>query len=239
MPVQLPLADPRAAAVVGAIHAGDVSRLAALLAEDPGLARSWIVDGKGVSRSLLHIAADWPGHFPNGAATVAVLVGAGADVNAHMTPRAGGPQHRETPLHWAASSNDVDVLQALLDQGADIEADGAVFTGGTAMSDAVVFAQWDAARLLLARGARTTLSQAAALGLLERVTPLCDATPSPTPRDLTGALWHACRAGQRTVAEYLLSRGADPHWVGWDGLTPAAAADNEGHRDLAAWLRGV
>ena len=59
----------------------------------------------------------------------------------------------ETPLHWAASSDDVAAINALLDNGADIEAPGAVFTSGTAMSDAVIFAQWRAARALLARGA--------------------------------------------------------------------------------------
>ena len=37
------------------------------------------------------------------------------------------------------------------------------------MSDGVVFAQWRAARRLLERGARTTLWQAAALGLLDSV----------------------------------------------------------------------
>jgi len=31
-----------------------------------------------------------------------------------------------TPPHWVAGSNDVAVLDALLDAGADIEADGAV-----------------------------------------------------------------------------------------------------------------
>jgi uncharacterized protein len=34
-----------------------------------------------------------------------------------------GP-HTETPLHWAASSDDVEVLDALLDAGADIDAKG-------------------------------------------------------------------------------------------------------------------
>ena len=63
--------------------------------------------------------------------------------------RVGSP---ETAPHWAASSDDVIVLDALLEHGADIEATGAVFTDGTAMSDAVVFAQWRAARRLLDRG---------------------------------------------------------------------------------------
>ncbi len=130
-----------------------------------------MIDRCGVSRSLLHIAADWPGHFPNGAQTVAVLAAAGADVNAHVVPGPRGSS--ETPLHWAASSDDVAVLDALLDAGADIEAPGAIFTGGTAMSDAVVFAQWRAARRLLERGASITIWQAAALGLLDRVRDFC------------------------------------------------------------------
>jgi hypothetical protein len=61
-----------------------------------------------MTRSLLHVATDWPGHYPNGAATVTALVEAGGDVHARLT----GP-HTETPLHWAASSDDVDVLDAL------------------------------------------------------------------------------------------------------------------------------
>jgi ankyrin repeat protein len=73
------------------------------------------------SRTLLHVAADWPGHFPNGAATVEMLVEAGADVNARFDGR-----HTEAPLHWAASSDDVEVLDALLDHGADIESPGSV-----------------------------------------------------------------------------------------------------------------
>ena len=117
--------DPLA---VAAIHSGDVTALRRLLAEQPRLATARLGDNDGgMSRSLLHVVADWPGHYPNGAATVAALVQAGADVNARFT----GP-HTETPLHWAASSDDVDVLDALLDAGADIDAPGAVIGGGTA-----------------------------------------------------------------------------------------------------------
>ena len=60
-----------------------------------------------MSRSLLHVVTDWPGHLANGPDSVAALVAAGADVNARFT----GP-HTETPLHWAASSDDVAVLDA-------------------------------------------------------------------------------------------------------------------------------
>jgi ankyrin repeat protein len=221
--------DPQAVALTTAIQRGDVESLKQQLRDNPALAKARVVDGRGVSRSLLHIAADWPGHFPNGAETVAVLLAAGADANAHVHP---GPRgSAETPLHWAASSDDIEVLDALLDGGADIEAPGAIFTGGTAMSDAVIFAQWRAARRLLERGAKTTLSQAAALGLLDRVREFWSKDPPPE-RDVTNALWHACRGGQQTTAEFLLERGADLTWVGHDGKTPLDVARESGNTSL-------
>lgn len=229
--------DPRARVVVSAVRSGDTERLQDLLVENPGLAAARIVDSKGVSRTLLHVVADWPGHFPNGAGTVAVLVAAGADVNAGVGHR--NPKHNssETPLHWAASSDDVAVLDALLDHGADIEAPGAVFTGGTPMSDAVVFAQWQAARRLLERGARTTIWQAAALGLLDRVKDYCEGLPPQPIGQITNSFWHACRGGQRQTAEYLLDKGADLNWVGHDRKTPLQVAQESGAEDLITWLR--
>jgi ankyrin repeat protein len=234
---RIPATEPLAIAVVSAIRDGDLARLQGLLRARSDLATARIVDERGVARSLLHVAADWPGHFPNGPATVAALAAAGADVNARMSPHPKDPNCAETPLHWAASSNDIGVIDALLDAGADIEAPGAIFTGGAPMSDAVVFAQWDAARRLLERGAQTTLSQAAALGLTDRVRELCEAQPPPTAKDITNALWHACRGGRRAAAEYLQQRGADMNWVGWDGQTPVQVAEKSGDADLVAFLR--
>ena len=146
--------EPVAVAVVEAIRSGDVDALRQLLRGHARLAGARIraVDGddrEHSSRTLLHVATDWPGHFPNGPATVTVLAAAGADVNARVT----GP-HTETPLHWAASSDDVDVLDAFIDVGADIEAPGAVIAGGTPLDDAVAFGQWEAAYRLVERGAR-------------------------------------------------------------------------------------
>src|SRR3954451_21060376 len=105
----LPAADPLATAAVQAIRAGRLEALRDLLGRHPWLATPRIEGADGTRRSLLHVVADWPGQFPNGAA----LVEAGADVDAPF----GGVSHRETPLHWAASCDDVDVLDALLDAG--------------------------------------------------------------------------------------------------------------------------
>ncbi len=227
--------DPLALAVTSAIHAGRADELRELLANNPDLARGRIVDQKGVGRTLLHIATDWPGHFPNAAGAVAMLIEAGADPDAVVRPLDGGDTG-ETPLHWAASSDDVAVLDALLDGGADIEAPGAIFTDGTPMSDAVVFAQWNAARRLLERGARTTLWQSAALGLADRVHSHFAGEEQPSERDVTNAFWHACRGGQRETAEYLLQRGADLNWIGYDQRTPLQAARESGATELVDWL---
>jgi len=230
----IPGDDPRVTAATAAIQAGDVASLTRLLSEHPelGTARVAATDPDcRDTRTLLHVATDWPGHFAEGPATVAALVAAGADVNAH----ADAGHHRETPLHWAASSNDVAVLDALLDAGADIEADGAVIAGGTAMADATAFANWDAARRLLARGARTTLWEASALGLSDRVEAHLAADPRPSPENVTGAFWAACHGGQRPTAELLLAGGADPEWVGWDDVTAAGAARRNGFDEVADW----
>ena len=230
-PLRLRPDSPLARRVTDAIRSGDAAALQQLLDEHPGLAHARVDDARcRQSRTLLHVVTDWPGNVPEAAAKISVLVAAGADVNARFT----GP-HSETPLHWAASSDDVEALDALLDAGADIEADGAVIGGGGPIADAVAFGQWNAARRLLDRGATTNLWQAAALGLLDRVeAELARATT--TQEDLDNALWCAAHGGQRETAELLLGRGADPTWVGHDDLTAAQAAERSGARELAAWL---
>jgi ankyrin repeat protein len=228
--------DPLAIATGAAIRGGDVDALERLLSENPGLATARIVDKQGGARTLLHVAADWPGHFPQSSRTVSLLIAAGADPNARMTPHPQDPNCRETPLHWAASSNDVAVLDALLDGGADIEAPGAIFTAGSPMSDAVVFAQWNAARRLMNRGARTTLWQAAALGLLDRVKGFCTRVPAPSSEEITNAFWNACRGGELGTAEYLFGHGADANWIGHERKTPLQAAEESGNHELITWL---
>src|SRR5688500_11793056 len=224
--------DPRAVAAAAAVQAGDLTELERLLAADPWLAKARI-GNEDSYRTLLHAATDWPGHFPNGPAVVQRLIAAGADVNAHSRFSA----HTETPLHWAASSDDVAVLEGLLDAGADIEATGAVLGGGSPLADACGFGQWQAARRLVERGATTRLKDAAAMGLMDRVEAVFAVEPPPTPDELTMALWSACHGGQRRAAEYLLDRGANVNWVGWDDLTPLDVATQAEATELVQWLR--
>ncbi len=226
--------DPLVSAVEQAIHSGDLAALTRFLSEHPGLATARIGDDDpvGMSRTLLHAATDWPGHYPNGPQAVRALVEAGADVNARFR----GP-HTETPLHWAASSNDVPVLDALLDAGAEIDAPGAVIGNGTPLSDARAFGNWDAAFRLVERGATVTLIDAAGLGLIERVRAACRTGSRPEPSQLNAALWSACAGGRQECAEYLVERGAELNWVPpWEPLTPLDAARRSETPGLADWL---
>jgi uncharacterized protein len=216
-------------AVVAAIHAGDVDALRKLVVDRPGLA-SAPLGGRYKSRTPLHVVADWPGYFPNGPEAVRVLVEAGAD------PNAGRPGE-ETPLHWAASSDDWHVAAALIEAGADVDApDGSI---GTPLANAVGYGCWDVARLLVARGAGVDQPWiAASLGLLERLALLLGDEPSST--QVSQALWHACAGGQRRAAEYLLGRGADLDWIpdyAKGTALDAAAGEGTQRTNLVEWLR--
>jgi uncharacterized protein len=225
--------SPLAVALVEPIRKGDQATLRRLLTENPGLATARLgdEDPEGMSRALRHVATDWPGHFPNVAATIGALIEAGADVNARFR----GP-HAETPLHWAASSNDVEALDALLDAGADIEAEGGVIGGGTPLADARAFLQWEAAYRLVERGAQTTLIDAATLGLMDRLDE--HIVREPSLDEISAAFWGACHGGQQRAAEYLLDRGADPNWIPyWEPMTPLDAAERSNAGELVEWLR--
>jgi hypothetical protein len=228
--------DPVARALVAAIHAGELGSLAGLLEEHPGLAAARIADDKGGSGTPLHAAADWPGFFPHGPEVVAMLIGAGADPSVPVE----GSWHAETPLHWAASSDDVEVARALIDGGADIEAAGASIAGGTPLDDAVGYGCWQVARLLVERGARIDrLWHAAALGIRSRAEELIAASP-PDRQQLTDAFWQACHGGQRRMAESLLALGAELNGTpSWAQSTPLDAADglDTGREGLVGWLR--
>ena len=108
--------DPLAVAVVEAIPTGDLAGLGRLLDTHPGLATARIgSDGPDrTTRSLLHVATDWPGRVPGGPATVTLLVSAGAEVDT----RFGGGSHDETPLDAAARSGADDLVAWLRSRGA-------------------------------------------------------------------------------------------------------------------------
>ena len=228
---EIPNDDPLAASVVEAIKAGDTAALRQQLAADGELATSWIRAGDA-SRSLLHVATDWPGHFPKVGETIQLLIASGSDVNAQLD----GP-NAETPLHWAASSNDVAAIDALLDGGANLDAQGAVIAGGDPLEDAIGFQNWEAARRLVERGAKTVLGDEAALGLMGRIHERFESVEPPGHGSIVYSFWNACCAGQLEPAEFLYSKGADINWVpDWCEESPLDGAITSENQELVRWL---
>jgi hypothetical protein len=227
--------EPLAIELTAALKQGEVELLSQLLATDSWLARCVVVEPKGGGRTLLHLLADWPGHTPNATAIVQTLVAAGSDLDAPAV----GMRHRETPLHWAASNDDVVLIDALLDAGADIEHEGSSIDGDPPLSSAVGYGQWAAARRLVERGARTLLWHEAALGLMPAIMRRLESDPAPRPEALSGPFWNACHGGQLVTAQYLLAHSADLNWAApWSGQgqTPLDIAEQAGRSDVVAWL---
>jgi len=228
--------DPVAVELISTIHRGDLDALARIIAERPELATVRMIGRKGLEggwRTPLHAAADWPGYFPSAPASVAMLLNAGADPNDDT-----GGDRPETPLHWAASTDDVDVAVVLVDNGADLETPGGSI--GTPLDNAIGYACWHVARLLVARGAAVDkLWHAGALGMVDRIEQLLEERPDAAG-EVSQAFWHACAGGQRRAAEYLLARGADLNWEPeYAEGTPLDAADSIDTRqsNVVSWLR--
>jgi uncharacterized protein len=232
--------DPVAVELRVAVRAGDVAAIQRLLRNDPALASARLVGRGGGSGTPLHLVTDWPGYFPNGPEIVRLLIEAGADPNALTIGQCSEPgPGSETPLHYAASSDDVDVAEALIDGGADLEVpNGSI---GTPLDNAIGYACWHVARLLVARGARVEKAwHAAALGMPGGLDAILGS--DPPVEDVSQAFWHACAGGQRRAAEYLLSRGADLNWEpDYAQGTPLDAASGLGTRqeNVISWLREV
>jgi uncharacterized protein len=234
----LPHGDPVTVELTRAIQGGDLAALRRLVDERPELATVHMIGRKGPEggwRTPLHTATDWPGYFPAAPEAVALLLEAGADPNDDT-----GGDCPETPLHWAASSDDVDVAVVLIDGGADLETPGG--TIGNPLDNAVGYGCWHVARLLVERGARVdALWHAAALGMLDRVEELLAATPPPSEEDVNNAFWQACHGGERRAAERLLAAGADinfsPAYASNQTALDQATSPDTRRGLLASWLR--
>jgi ankyrin repeat protein len=95
--------------IIRAARKGDLAKVERLLATDAALVHANDTDGS----TPLHCAT-WKGHLE----TVAFLLSAGANVNAHNNNDHWGT----TPLHAAAHANQAAIAKLLIEQGAEVNA---------------------------------------------------------------------------------------------------------------------
>lgn len=171
-----------------------------------------------------------------------------------------GDLRSNRPIHWAVMTRQVDLIDALLHRGADLNhrrADGARpihLTNGDyhyrGWRD--VPKDWPTApetvyQHLLARGADVDLGMAAATGDLARVRTLLDRDPTLVNRSDYNSYYPGCGAaiknaaakGHRDIVAFLLERGADPN-LPEEGIAPRGhalyAAATNGHYEIVELL---
>ncbi|AZN39680.1 ankyrin repeat domain-containing protein [Paenibacillus albus] len=216
-----------------AVKMGWFERLEVLLREYPTLAKAHSKQG----RTLLHHLCDWPGHYPNQLETGRLLLAAGADVNA----RAIDLERGETGLQWAASNDDVQMTELLLDAGASVNG---LNDDRRPLAQAIWYGNAHVRDLLLARGAALDLELAAAVGRADllagffgedgQLLASAGVHREPVNTPMTGepvvneqlqqALIYACIGGSVEAAAFLLDRGADVNAIprGFDATGAAA-----------------
>jgi hypothetical protein len=228
----LAVEKPAFARAVRAIIAGDAAGLRAELAAEPRLVRA-----RSEARhraSLLHyvsangIEEELQSPVPNGDAIAAILLSAGAEVDAQLSATAEDAW--STTLGLVASSDHPQeagtsgrLVALLCSAGAAVDGPAG---DGSPLATALAFGTLDCADVLIARGARTDNPIfAAAAGRIMWLRAWLDGlevtTGSPVPTFLPlasdrriaaeQALVFAAMCGQTEVVRFLLDRGVDIH----------------------------
>lgn len=72
---------------------------------------------------------------------------------------------------------------------------------------------------------------------MDRVKDYFSGNTPPSGDEITNAFWCACHGGQQAAAAYLLDRGANLNWIGYNHLTPLDAASRSRANELVEWLQ--
>jgi ankyrin repeat protein len=172
-----------------------------------------------------------------------------------------GDERSNQPIHWAAMTRQIDIIDELLARGADINTqryDGArpihlsngdyYYRGWRDVPKDVATTPAEVLAHLIARGAYVDIWTAAHMGNLHRVRELLDQDPALANRnsDYNGyylgcgsPLKNAAAKGHQAIVQLLLERGADPN-LPEEGIAPhggalyAAAANR--HYEIAKLL---
>jgi ankyrin repeat protein len=143
------------------------------------------------------------------AASVKALLAAGAKVNAKE------PSHEQTALMWAAAERHPEVVQLLLQSGADVHARSRTYTQ-TVTSEVTQRAGREELNYTVSRGGSTPLLFGARSGDVESIRLLLRAGADVNDGlpDGMSALVLAAHSGNGSGAELLLEKGADPNAAG-------------------------
>jgi ankyrin repeat protein len=207
-----------------AVKAGDVAAVRALLDADPNLITAR--DGVGNSAVLLAI-------YYGKESVKELLLETGVELDIFEAAATGKSDHVAallaqdaslantyapdgfTPLGLAAFFGRREVVELLLQQGADVNAVSRNVSGYTALTGAVAGGHREIVATLLAHGARADHRYG----------------PGYTP------LHEAAASGKLEIARLLLEHGADPNAHTDDGKTPLALAVEKKQEETAALLR--
>ena len=153
---------------------------------------------------------------------------------------------RSTPLCLAAQGGHKEVVQILLDRGAEYNKTDT--DGYTPLHIAVRFGHKDVLKMLLEKGADTKipdklinyspLHTAARFNYLEVAKLLLEGGANVNKKDLFGQIPLYCAAicGHTDLASLLLDAGSDPNTTNVTGWTPLHRAAKEGYNDMAKTL---
>jgi ankyrin repeat protein len=234
-----------------ALQSQDVAALSALLRSNPRLAKERGTNGNTLLNLAVSISAKATPDV--GLALVETLLAAGADVN-------DANDRGSTPLHQAAYSNQCAIASALIQKGADLDAE-AHGSGGTPLIFALFWGHREVSDLLgqysvapgnlraaaglgyeemleqcFTRESALTSEACAARGFYRPHSGFPDWHPSADPQEvLDEALVWACKSGRTEVLPRLLRAGARIDADPYRG-TPLIWAAVCNRTESAAWL---
>ena len=226
------------AAILKAVEDADVSRVRALLDDDPGLVHVRVRSDYEEGDTLLHRSA--PHQVEDGAnphephlQVAQLLIDHGADIDA-----VGGHENTvgSTALDAAAWAGRVGMVRLLLQNGADPEKGGHEGVDYNPVSTAVSHGRKEIFKLLIEAGAQYGIQHTIRMGMLRETRELLDADPSllnrtkkADPRWPEGEVPLVLAAGDSDIFNLLLERGADVNARDPRGYTPLMAARSMGN----------
>ena len=226
------------AAILKAVEDADVSRVRALLDDDPGLVHVRVRSDYEEGDTLLHRSA--PHQVEDGAnphephlQVAQLLIDHGADIDA-----VGGHENTvgSTALDAAAWAGRVGMVRLLLQNGADPEKGGHEGVDYNPVSTAVSHGRKEIFKLLIEAGAQYGIQHTIRMGMLRETRELLDADPGllnrtkkADPRWPEGEVPLILAAGDRDIFNLLLERGADVNARDPRGYTPLMAARSMGN----------